>query len=436
MTMNAALSRGVLVGALAGLLFGFDTAVIAGTIPGIRAAYGLDASGVGITVSSALWGTLAGALSAGMPGDRYGSRTILKLIALVYLVSALGCLGTSSWAALIAFRALAGIAVGASSVLAPVYIAEIAPTDKRGMMVGAFQLNIVLGVLVAYLSNDIVSNLRLGASEWHVKFGVAALPALLLLILMFTIPDSPRWLAAQGREEAAAAVLRLLGTADPGAELLEYRRVRATTAAQRTSWAKYRRPLLLAFAIAAFNQLSGINAILYYLNDIFAAAGFDSLSADRQAIIIGACNLIATVAALGVIDRIGRKTLLLVGSVGLTAMLGGIAAVFLTSQHQELLLWLLIGFIAFFACSQGAVIWVYISEIFPTDVRARGQGLGSSTHWFMNASIALIFPVIASRSRGLPFVVFALAMVLQFFIVLFYFPETKRRSLEALEAAL
>ncbi|PZU09255.1 sugar porter family MFS transporter [Sphingomonas sp.] len=434
--MNGLLIRGVAVGALAGLLFGFDTAVIAGTTEGIRNAFGLDAAGLGVTVSSALWGTLAGALLAGVPGDRYGARTALIFIALLYLVSAIGCLFAGNWWALIVFRILAGLAVGASSVLAPVYIAEIAPADRRGMLVGAFQLNVVLGILVAYLSNAVVTSFALGALDWHVKFGVTALPALLLLVLMFTIPDSPRWLAAKGRTEQARTVLRALGTADPDAELLRYRQAETAATTPRLSWGRHRRPILLAFAVAGFNQLSGINAILYYLNDIFAAAGFDTVSADRQAIIIGACNLFFTALALTVIDRVGRKTLLLVGAVGVTAALSGVAAIFLSNTHQDLLLWLLIAFIAFFAFSQGAVIWVYISEIFPTDVRARGQSLGSSTHWFMDAIIATAFPLVAQHMHGLPFAFFAACMAVQFVVVLFFFPETKRRSLEALGAGL
>jgi sugar porter (SP) family MFS transporter len=433
--INATLVRGVLVGALAGLLFGFDTAVIAGTTEGVRQAFALDATGIGITVSSALWGTLAGASLAGIPGDRFGARTSLKVIALLYLLSGVGCFLAWSWPALIVFRVLAGLAVGASSVLAPVYIAEIAPAERRGMMVGAFQLNVVAGILVAYLSNAVVTGLHLGAMDWHAKFGVTALPAILLLALMFTIPNSPRWLAAKGRDDEAVDVLARLGVADPAGELAGYRRIE-TIAAPRLRWTKHRRPILLAFGVAAFNQLSGINAILYYLNDIFAAAGFDTVSADRQAIVIGLCNLVFTALALVVIDRIGRKTLLLVGAAGLTAMLAGVAYVFLSGAHQEWLLWLLIGFIAFFAFSQGAVIWVYISEIFPTDVRARGQSLGSSTHWACDAVIAMAFPLIAARSRGAPFAVFAGMMALQFVVVLFTFPETKRRSLESIGTAL
>jgi sugar porter (SP) family MFS transporter len=434
--MNGLLIRGVAVGALAGLLFGFDTAVIAGTTEGIRNAFGLDATGIGITVSSALWGTLAGALLAGVPGDRFGARTALIFIALLYFVSAIGCLFAWNWWALIFFRVLAGLAVGASSVLAPVYIAEIAPAERRGMLVGAFQLNIVLGILVAYLSNAVVTSFALGALDWHVKFGVTGLPALLLLVMMFTIPDSPRWLAAKGRSDEARRVLRALGTADPDAEVARYQVADVKAATPRLGWARHRRPILLAFAVASFNQLSGINAILYYLNDIFAAAGFDTVSADRQAIIIGACNLLFTGLALTVIDRFGRKTLLLVGAVGVAIALSGVAAVFLTNTHQELLLWLLIGFIASFAFSQGAVIWVYISEIFPTEVRSRGQSLGSSTHWFMDAIIATAFPLVAQHMRGLPFVFFAGCMALQFVVVLVFFPETKRRSLESLGATL
>lgn len=434
--MNPTLWRGVAVGALAGLLFGFDTAVIAGTTAGVRQAFGLDAGGVGITVSSALWGTLAGALLAGKPGDRYGARRSLQVIALLYIVSGLGCLLAWDWSALLMFRVVAGLAVGASSVLAPVYIAEIAPTERRGMLVGAFQLNIVFGILVAYLSNYGVSGLELGEWDWRVKFGVTALPGLLLLALLFTIPDSPRWLASRRRDDEARAVLARFGHADPAAEVAGFHRADHGAPAARLSWSRHRKPMLLAITLAAFNQLSGINAILYYLNDIFAAAGYSGVSADRQAIAIGAANLLFTALALAVIDRLGRRTLLLIGSVGLTATLAGTAAVFLTGEGERYLLWLLIGFIAFFAFSQGAVIWVYISEIFPTEVRARGQGLGSSTHWGVDAVIATGFPLVAAVSGGAPFVLFAVMMALQFVVIWFFFPETKQRSLEMLGTAL
>jgi sugar porter (SP) family MFS transporter len=432
--MNPALVRGIFVGGLAGLLFGFDTAVISGTTRGLTAAFHLDPTGLGLTVSSALWGTLAGALLAGTPGDKFGARDCMRAIAVLYVVSGVGCFLAPSLTWLIASRVIGGVAIGASSVLAPTYLAEIAPAKYRGALVGAFQLNVVFGILVAYLSNYLVGQLDLGADEWRLKFGVTTLPALLLFGLLFSIANSPRWLASKGRLGAARLVLAKNGVKDIEKELNSYARGVAwsenSISSPRLTWAKHRKPILLAFSVAAFNQLSGINAILYYLNDIFAAAGFGKVSADYQAIIIGATNLIFTLFALTIIDRVGRKTLLMIGSVGLVASLSGTAAILLTGTHGGLLLWMLILFIASFAFSQGAVIWVYISEIFPTEVRARGQSVGSSTHWFMDALIAALFPLVAAFSKGAPFVFFLLAMATQFFVVMKYFPETKRLALE------
>ena len=433
--MRSTLVRGVLVGGVAGLLFGFDTVVISGTTQALRTAFHLTPAGLGWTVSSALWGTLAGALLAGQPGDRYGARACLRVIAVAYIISGIGCALAPSWAMLMVFRVLAGLAIGASSVLAPVYIAEIAPPERRGLMVGAFQFNIVLGILVAYLSNYLIGGLGLGADEWRWKFTVTLAPALLLFGLLYTIPQSPRWLAIKGRRAEAKAVLHDIGAPETDADVAVLARGEGD-ARQRLSWRLHRKPILLAFGVAAFNQLSGINAILYYLNDIFAAAGFSKVSADQQSVIIGATNLAFTMIALTVIDRIGRKRLLLIGSVGLVAALSGTALIFLTGQHRDLLLWMLIGFIAAFAFSQGAVIWVYIAELFPTAIRTRGQSLGSSTHWFMNAAIAALFPSVAAISKGAPFVFFAGMMAVQFVVVLLYFPETKQVSLEDMEAAI
>lgn len=429
--MNTLL-KGTLVGGLAGLLFGFDTAVIAGTTQGLAQAFQLDPSGLGMTVSSALWGTLLGALFAGRPGDRFGARNCLRAIAGLYIVSALGCLFAPSLAVLVAARVLGGIAIGASSVLAPIYLAEIAPAHRRGMLVGAFQFNIVLGILVAYLSNYLVGLAALGADEWRWKFGVATLPALLLCGLLFGIPNSPRWLAVKGRTKEAEQVLRDIGAADVAGELASYARGHVA-AGSKLSWSRYRKPMLLAFAIAAFNQLSGINAILYYANDIFAAAGFGKVSADLQSVMIGATNLLFTLLALTVIDRLGRKTLLMVGSVGMVVALAATAWIQWSGMHRDLLLWALVLFIAAFAFSQGAVIWVYISEIFPTEVRARGQSLGASTHWLMDAIVAGVFPAMAARSNGLPFVLFALAMLVQLFVVARWFVETKGTRLEDID---
>lgn len=433
--MQAYVIRGVLVGALAGLLFGFDTAVISGVTADLRAAYGLSPQGLGITVSSALWGTLAGALLAGPPGDRFGARQCLKTIALFYVVSSAGCALAWNWPSLLFFRVLAGLAIGASTVLAPVYVTEIAPPTWRGAMVGMFQFNITLGILVAYLSNYLIGTLALGEMEWRWKFAIAVAPGIILFTLLYAIPQSPRWLAARGRRDEAKDILRRIA---PGISAEEEA---ATLDAQpdgdgRLRWSKYRRPILLAFAIAAFNQLAGINAILYYINDIFAAAGFSKVSADQQSIVIGATNLLFTIPALYLIDRIGRKSLLLIGSIGLFFTLAGTATILITGQHKELLLWMLIGFIAAFAFSQGAVIWVYISEIFPTEVRARGQSIGSSTHWLMNAIIATLFPVAAAWSKGAPFIFFAGMVALQFLVVLAVFPETKRVALENISAAI
>lgn len=436
--MNSSLKRGIFVGGLSGLLFGFDTAVIAGTTHGLAQTFHLTPTVLGLTVSSALWGTLAGAMMAGAPGDAFGARNCLRVIAIMYVLSAIGCFFAPNLTILIAARVLAGLAVGASSVLAPTYLAEIAPARARGAMVGVFQFNVVAGILVAYLSNYLIGLLDLGEQEWRWKFGVTALPSLALAGMLYTIAHSPRWLVAKGRIAEARAVLARIGHVDIDQELASYAHQQAAAAGQsvRLSWRAHARPITLAVLVAMFNQLSGINAILYYLNDIFAAAGFGKVSSDLQSVIIGATNLVFTGLALTVIDRLGRKTLLLIGSIGLCASLSGVAYIQLSGSHQALLLPMLIGFIASFAFSQGAVIWVYISEIFPTQVRARGQGLGSSTHWFMDAVIASAFPVIAATSKGLPFVVFAVAMAVQFIVVLKFFPETKGITLEDMERSI
>ncbi len=435
--MNSVLAKGIFVGGLTGLLFGFDTAVIAGATHGLTATFTLTPAGLGWTVASALWGTLSGALLAGYPGDRYGARNCLRVIAGMYLLAALGSFAAPTLGWFIAARVLGGVAIGASTVLAPTYLAEIAPAQRRGALVGVFQLNIVFGILVAYLSNYLIGMAGLGAQDWRWKFLVAAAPAALLGAQLFTIPNSPRWLAIRGRNAEAAAVLQRIG-GDAAAELARYGRgARAVQGAPaRLSWRRHARPMLLAMAVAAFNQLSGINAILYYLNEIFMAAGFGRVSAAGQAVIIGATNLVFTLLALAVIDRVGRRFLLKIGSVGLIVALAATAYIELTGTDQDALLWVLMLFIASFAFSQGAVIWVYIAEIFPTEVRARGQSLGASTHWFMDALIATAFPIAAAYSRGLPFVFFALAMVVQLVVVTLFFPETRQVRLEDMGSVL
>ncbi|HEY5019649.1 MAG TPA: sugar porter family MFS transporter [Steroidobacteraceae bacterium] len=425
-----------IVASLAGLLFGFDTAVISGVTQSLREVFHLSPATLGTAVSSALWGTLCGALFMGKLGDRFGTRDMLKLVGVFYLVSAVGCSLAWNLESFIAFRFIGGIAIGGSSVLAPVYISEIAPARRRGALVGLFQFNIVLGILTAYLSNFALSALLPGTDVWRWKLLSGAVPAAAFLSLLFVIPQSPRWLVVKDRLTEAAAVLNRLGTEDTAAQLSAYQRGSTSKAGSVLNWRVYRRPILLAISLALFNQLSGINAILYYLNDIFRDAGFSSMTADLQSVAVGAANLLATVAALSVIDRLGRRSLLLIGAVGMALALSGVTLIMATGQGRAWLLWLLIGFITSFAFSQGAVIWVYLSEIFPSAVRSRGQSLGSATHWFANAVISALFPVVAAATTSLPFAVFALCMVLQFGVVWAFFPETKRATLEHLSQSL
>jgi SP family arabinose:H+ symporter-like MFS transporter len=439
MTLTGPLVKSTVVAALGGLLFGFDTAVIAGTTAGLTKSFALTPTGLGLTVAVALVGTVVGAIFAGIPGDRYGRRDSLRVMAVLYLVSALGCGIAWDWYSLLFFRFLGGLGIGGSSVLGPMYIAEIAPAKWRGRLVGCFQINVVAGILLAYLSNYLVGLIVPGPEDWRWMLGVSAIPALLFFIMLFTIPRSPRWLAQKSRLEEARHTLRAVGEEDVEGELAEIVRsldVEHGHGTEPLFQAKYRMPIFLAVSIGMFNQLSGINAILYYLNDIFAQAGFSRVSGDLQAVLIGVTNLAAVFIAMAIIDRVGRKTLLLIGSVGCALSLAGVAAVFLTASHGELLVWLLVGFIAFFSFSQGAVIWVYLSEVFPNRVRAKGQSLGSFTHWFMNALISFIFPVVAAKSKGAPFVFFAVMMALQFVVVLVSYPETSGVTLEQMQKRL
>jgi sugar porter (SP) family MFS transporter len=439
MTINGYLAKSSGVAALGGLLFGFDTAVISGTTAALRTQYSLSDDALGITVSSALVGTILGAMFGGIPGDRYGRRNSLRITAVLYLISALGCAFAFNWYSFVFARFIGGLGIGASSVLGPMYIAEIAPAKLRGRLVGFFQFNIVFGILAAYLSNYLIGTLGFGDTEWRWKMGIAAVPAAIFLTMLFFIAESPRWLAKRGRVQEAEDVLRSTGDPNYREDLNQI----VTSVDEHLAAAnepffsrKYALPIFLAVSIGMFNQLSGINAILYYLNDIFAKAGFTKVSGDLQAVAVGATNLLFTMIAMTQIDRIGRKTLLLIGSVGTAVALAGVAAIFFAGTHQDLLVWCLVGFIAFFAFSQGAVIWVYLSEVFPTRVRAKGQGLGSFTHWIMNALISGVFPRLARSSGGVPFLFFAVMMVVQFFVVLAVYPETKGFTLEEMQRKL
>ncbi len=443
--MNATLLRCAIVAALGGLLFGFDTAVISGTTDQLRDVFGLDGAGLGFTVASALIGTILGALLASHPADRIGRRGTLVWIAVLYLVSAAGSALAWDWVSFLLFRWLGGLGVGASSVVAPMYIAEISPPRLRGRLVAITQFNIVLGILLAYLSNYAVAQMQFAAMEWRVMFGVEALPAVIFLILMFGIPRSPRWLAAQGRSDAAAQVLETVGAENVQRVIADIEESLAETAGSERETLrqrKYSRPVKLAVAIATFNQLSGINALMYYAPDIFRMAGAGTDSSLAQAVAVGCTNLAFTLLALLVIDKIGRRKIMIAGSVGYIVSLAATAAAFyrygtdFTDLGATVVLASLMVFIASHAFGQGAVIWVYLSEIFPNRVRAQGQALGSFTHWVFAAAISWTFPVIADISGGHAFAFYASMMVLQLLWVLRVMPETKGVPLEEIERRL
>lgn len=436
MKLNAYLIRGTLVGALGGLMFGFDTAVISGTTHLLTVEYSLTSSQLGFTVASALIGTVIGAILAGFPGEWIGRRDSLRIMAALYIISAIGCGLAWNWDALLVFRVIGGLGIGGSSVLGPMYIAEISPAEWRGRLVGTFQINIVVGILLAYISNYAIAAMHLGLAEWRWQLGVAGIPATLFLVMLLTVGRSPRWLVMKKRIDEARDALRRAGIPNHEAELqdiISSVHLDRLAAKEPLLQKKYRLPIFLAVTVAMFNQLSGINAILYYLNDIFAAAGFSNMSGYQQAIYVGLANLIATLVAIAVIDKVGRKMLLLIGAVAMTVILTIVAALFQTKGHQQYLLPLLILYIISFAISQGAVVWVYLAEVFPTRVRAKGQSLGTSANWITNAIISGVFPIVATHHAAMPFYFFAAMMALQFFIVLFIYPETKGLSLEQMQ---
>ena len=445
--LTGALARSTVIAALGGLLFGFDTAVISGTTAALQSVYDLSGFSLGFTVASALIGTIVGSLVVGRPADVFGRRRVLFAIAVLYFVSALGSALAWSWSSFLFFRFLGGIGVGGASVVSPMYIAEISPAALRGRLVAVTQFNIVLGILLAFFSNYVVAQLGLGAAEWRWMFGIEAFPAAAFFLLLFLTPASPRWLVAQGRSDEARAVLSSMGT-DAGGVEEEVTAIQASLDLEHHSLkepffqAAYRTPILLVIAIAAFNQLSGINALMYYAPHIFRMAGAGQDSALLQSVIVGGTNLVFTMAAMAVIDRFGRRKLMIVGSVGYILSLGATAWAFFTygtdftPTGSLVVLVSLLVFIASHAFGQGAVIWVFLSEIFPNRIRARGQALGSFTHWFMAAAISWTFPMFAQASGGYTFAFYAVMMVLQLIWVLRVMPETKGVPLEDIQKRL
>jgi SP family xylose:H+ symportor-like MFS transporter len=440
--------KSALVAALGGLLFGFDTAVISGTTETIQNLWNLSDAWLGFTVASALLGTIIGSIIVSWPTDKMGRRNMLMVLGLFYFFSAVGSALAWDWYSFLFFRFLGGLGVGGASVVSPMYIAEISPAKTRGRLVALAQFNIVLGILLAFFSNYIITLLNLGAVEWRWMFGVEAFPAAAFFVLLFSNPFSPRWLVAKGRTEEAKIVLHKIeiNPMEADAELtaiqesldLEHHQLNEPFYTK-----KYLKPIMLAFLIAFFNQVSGINAILYYAPKIFKMAGAAAESALLQSVIIGLTNLIFTILALGVIDYFGRKILMIAGSIGYIISLSTASWTFFQygSEFSQtggiIVLSALILFIASHAFGQGAVIWVFISEIFPNRVRARGQALGSFTHWIFAALISQTFPVIAGTfGGGGIFALYAFMMVLQLIWVLTIMPETKGVPLEEIQKKL
>lgn len=442
------LLRSTIVAALGGLLFGFDTAVISGTTDALTEVYNLTSFSLGFTVASAMIGTIIGAIAVGYPADRWGRRNTLIVLAVFYFVSAVGSAIAWDWISFLLFRFLGGLAVGGASVVSPMYISEISPARVRGRMVAVTQFNIVFGILLAYFSNYLIAWSDLfGELAWRWMFGVEAFPAAAFFFLLFANPYSPRWLLVKKRKEEAVRVLTLLGTdTDNVAE--EVKAIEESldlvhhSMQEKFYCKKYIKPIILVVLIAMFNQLSGINALMYYAPHIYKMAGAGKNEALLQGVAVGGTSLIFTMIAMAIIDHFGRKKLMYFGSIGYIISLTTVTVVFyqygteFTSTGSQLVLAGLLLFIASHAFGQGAVIWVFISEIFPNRVRARGQALGSFTHWVFAAAISWIFPEIADISGGFAFAVFAFMMVLQLLFVIFMMPETKGVPLEEIQKKL
>ncbi|MGN6212081.1 sugar porter family MFS transporter [Parafilimonas sp.] len=431
-----------IVVALGGFLFGFDTAVISGAEESIQQYWSLNSVEHGLTISIALIGTIIGALTGSMPADKLGRKKTLILIAVAYLIASVGTCFSTNWYSFLLFRLIGGLGVGASSVTAPVYISEISPAAYRGRLVMMFQFNVVFGILVSYLSNYVIGIVFNNDYSWRVMLGIQAIPSLIFLILLRFVPETPRWLILNKQPDKAASILKII---DPGNYENDIREIIANNKEEHEIDAgdmlfsrKNKLPVFLAVCFAIFNQVSGINAIIYYAPRIFEMAGLGRQSSLLSTTGIGLINFLFTLIAINFIDKIGRRTLMIIGSVGLIGTLGLVSKTFYAQDFSGfgIIVYLMI-YIAFFAFSQGAVIWVFISEIFPNNIRAKGQTLGSFTHWLMAAVITFLFPVLSEKlGGGNTFLFFSIMMVLQLLFVLKIMPETKGKSLEQIERAL
>jgi MFS transporter, SP family, arabinose:H+ symporter len=438
--MNARIFFWSLTAALAGFLFGFDTVVISGAEKTIQSVWGLSPGQHGIAMASALYGTVVGSLLGGWPADRFGRKTTLLWIGVLYFVGAIGSGLAPNVVVFIAARVIGGLGIGISTVVAPMYIAEIAPPQSRGRLAGMFQFNIVFGILIAFVSNALLAGI--GQHAWRWMLGVAAFPSLLYALFCFSLPESPRWLL--GRKSDREVGLQVLQRIQPhvpqsaiAAEADEIIAASAERASSGHFWThRLRKPILLAILIAFFNQMSGINAILYFAPRIFELTGLAAKVALLQSVGVGATNLVFTFVGLWLIDRLGRRTLLYIGSFGYISSLSLIAWAFF-SEHYSIVPVCIFAFIAAHAIGQGAVIWVFISEIFPNRHRAEGQALGSFTHWIFAALLTTLFPkMVSAFPPGYVFSFFAAMMCLQLLWVYTMVPETKGVSLEQIQKKL
>lgn len=429
-----------LIVALGGFLFGFDTAVISGAEKHIQELFLLSSFEHGFAMASALIGTIIGALFSGYPSDKYGRKPMLFLISVLYIFSAIGSAVANNITVFIIFRLVGGIGVGASSVIAPMYISEISPATIRGKMTAMFQFNVIFGILMAYVSNYFIQSI--GEDAWRWMLGIACVPSVLFFFLLFLIPESPRFLIKRGAVAKAINIFERIGIPD---SKIEVQRIASSLDQSNLNsdnlfTRKYKKPILIAFLVAMFNQFSGINAILYYAPRIFELSGLSMADSLYQSIMIGVINAVSTLIGLALIDKVGRKTLLIVGSIGMAICLGLVSKTFYTENFEGMtLLVYLLTYILFFGFSTGAVIWVLIAEVFPTNVRGKGQSLGSLTHWLFAAIITFVFPIIIKEIKfgaGHTFLFFSVMMILQVIVTWYYFPETKKRTLEELSQNL
>ena len=423
--------------ALAGFLFGFDVVVISGADKKLQLLWNSsDAFHGAVVMGMALWGTVIGAIFGGIPTNKWGRKKTLLAIGILYTLSAIGSALSNDPYVFAFFRFMGGLGVGASTIAAPAYISEIAPAKDRGRLVSLYQFNIVLGILVAFFSNYLLSGI--GDNDWRWMLGVQAIPAIIYTLFVITIPESPRWLISQSRVEEAKKVMKIISP-DQDSELLatQMEEDYADAPKENIFMKKYRFPLMLAFLVAFFNQMSGINAFLYYAPRIFGEAGLGEKTALLSSIGIGVVNMVFTLVGVNLIDKVGRKKLMFIGSIGYIISLGLVSMAFFFHWSGLAIPIFLFLFIASHAIGQGTVIWVFISEIFPNHLRASGQAFGSSTHWVLAAVIPSLIPTLFSTiGAGTVFLVFTIAMVFQLLFVIFIMPETKGASLEKLSKSL